>query len=82
LPFRRPSADAVCGRRISESSAQQALGRSSNLLVGSPETTCPGLLAVVSAGIFILVGFVIAFRLPVVPTRAPWIEQMKFDAEA
>jgi phage shock protein C len=37
------------------------------------------LLAVVSAGLFILVYFVIAFVLPVVPTRAAWIEQMKVD---
>ena len=40
------------------------------------------LLAVVSAGLFILVYFVIAFVLPVVPTREAWIAQMKVDRES
>lgn len=40
------------------------------------------LLAVVSAGLFVLVCFVIAFVLPVVPTREAWIAQMKVDEES
>ncbi len=37
------------------------------------------LLALVSAGLFVLVYFVIAFVLPVVPTREAWIAQMRAD---
>ncbi len=40
------------------------------------------LFAVVSAGLFVLVYFVIAFMLPVVPTRDAWIAQMKVDEES
>ncbi len=39
------------------------------------------LLAVVSAGVFVLVYFVVAFMLPVVPTREAWIAQMRVDEE-
>ena len=40
------------------------------------------LLAVVSAGLFILVYFVIAFVLPVVPTREAWIAEMTVDEDS
>ena len=39
------------------------------------------LLAVVSAGVFVLVYFVVALMLPVVPTREAWIAQMRVDEE-
>lgn len=37
------------------------------------------LLALVTAGVFGLVYFVVAFLLPVVPTREAWIAQMKVE---
>ncbi len=39
-------------------------------------------LGLVTAGLFFLVYMVVAFLLPVVPTRGAWIEQMKVDEDA